>query len=370
MARCPRSTSLRWIRSSSPDVEGQAVSKPPLLKQLVCNQLDAGWALNPDEYDTRSYAGYIRNLIGYIAEKDAAWALNFIFNNVSKLLDVFGYEIPAQSQDDLRPLAECLRASATTCLLVELGQRRPDLYSEMMDSQAALKIISGAAVTWPTFHLSKLPPHSSISGDFLAQILTDCAMNDWLDHEKYSDLASAWLKNGGSGSLVAYAVGTDITEPLRKGMQAYELLTKGDGCKAELILGLCSKFEHVGKNFDFLDELLEREAGLSCLRSSPGHQAFMMASGRLTAMQIIGLPVEEITIGVALRMFKDNKRDDFKGFIKRAFREDASRAVIRKLDKTEVDLAISLRFFNDDLRKIDWEDRRIKGTLIEEDLGI
>lgn len=354
---------------------------PPVdqVKMLVTNQLKNEWAIEPEAPNSHRYGEYMAFLIAYICDNDPQWGLRFLLENEDRLSEIIDPNFYGPKSPHLKSIAGCIPATLTAKLLSELNRVVPEFYDELMGTRFIDSLLINAVEKSPEFKVSDLPAHENLLKPFLTSVFSQCAGSNTLTQDRLEDLNQAWDKVAQKGALARESFKSENFKYLNSVMSEYNALIRTPDLTAEKLIEQSREFPGVGSHWLFLDALRNKPG--SRITDDPqvhaNHLAFRLVSSTTDLEFIENLPVKAITLGVIALELKglgsdENEDQALLKLLRTAFENKEHHAEVAKLSKQAVESAMDAMpdFDKKQLRKINWMDRSIKASMLEEDLGM
>lgn len=373
------SIKLESLRDSLGRMEGRNQSPLDLAKMLVTNQIKNEWAIEPEAQNYHRYGQYMAFFTAYICDRDPQWGLRFLHENQDRLSEIIDTNHIGLQAPHLKSIAGCFPSILTANLLVELNRTVPEYYEDLMSCRFIDSLIVNAVLVSPDFRVADLPVHETLQKPFLTSIFAQCAAQNCLTPERLEDLKLAWDRVAPKGRLVSDSLKSASFKYMTNAMDEYHALIRTPGLLAEQIVENSKEFPYVGSQWLHLDALRNKPGSriIDDPQVHANHLAFLLASSRIDLEFIETLPVKGITLGVIAlesQALGSNESDDeaLLKILRKAFENKEHHGEVAKLSKKALDSALDLLpdFDKSKLRKINWVDRSIKASMLEEDLGM
>lgn len=347
---------------------------PPLdqVKLLVTNQLKNEWAIEPNAHNVYRYGQFIAFLVSYISDHDPQWAMEFIQENEQHLSELFEGNFYGLQSTDARVIGGCLHSSQTAGLLIELNRVKPEQYDELMGNHYMMVLLLDMVEKAPDFKVADLPANEGISKGLLVAMFIRCASTNSLTQERLDDLQSVWARVEPASNLVREALKNRHFKEVSTEMAAYNDLIRSEKTTAKDLVSN-KNFDMVGQNWLLVDSLSKKKG--SRITDDPkayaSHMAFLMGSTDVEPEFFKDVPVTAITIGVGLQILGEWTDDSVRAFVQSAFDNKEHHPEVAKITMDDLEVARrELALDEKVIRKINWVDRSIKATLLEQDLGM
>lgn len=365
--------SMDYIFSPHEYKSGYVFSDTGAVKKLIQNHMENEWALEIEEHEQRNYQAFLGLLVATVGDVDPQWAVRFVLEHDVRLQSLFKIGPYSVERTDLRPLIGCIALSGTPKMLVELNRQRPDLYEAFMLENFKDVLLDRKLKMFPEFRLSDFPIHESLSEQKLIKLFISCGQSDSLTAPRLEDLNAAWSRFGFTGQLLHEAMESEAFQPLADKISAYHTFLMTEDLTAEQVMASKNKFNGVGKNFTLLDTLVNKLDGVPpSVQYSGNHYAYLLASHGMKDQILESMPIKGITLGTAILVHEQNRRDELLKVIREAFADENHYPEVAKLPKALLDKAMKLipKFDQSILRQINWVDSSIKAKLISDDMGL
>lgn len=186
---------------------------PYAQKKILTNELESNWARPADTLKSYNYMRSICNLIGVVAESDAALAIRILLDNYKQVHELSPWNMNNASgrrnADSTAGLDLMLAVSESLIsgkFFHALGSINPQLYQEVLLNKQFLNDISDKFCTNSDYGLRHFSAHPSFNEEFLSDLFVRAVQEGAISKDKALDIQECWAKNGGKVSFESIMV--------------------------------------------------------------------------------------------------------------------------------------------------------------------
>lgn len=350
-------------------------------KQLAHNQMENHWATEAHRNDTFQYGNFMIFLLGYVADEDPSWVVEFIQKNSQALQEtVSQHTLQGGKIPENRPFECALLGAMTPRLFLAIKRICPAVHDSLVNSPFWTHYVEMKAHALSDFKISDLITRcddhveSPFTEADAIHLLIRSAKTNALTRSRYADFEKVWQMSGFEGVMFKRAMASDQFQSLAKEVADYRAFIRRCDLSGDDVQMARKSYRHFGSEFPFLDALMHKKADrLSASEQyMDNHSAFMLA-GNWMSQEVGCFPVKRIILETAILGCEINKRNErLSAFVLSALTDPSHHSELAKLSAAMLDKALEQHPKLDKslLRKVNWIDHTIKGRMLEDDLGM